>query len=150
MAKTKDTAKATSSNDLVNALAEAINLTKPTAKKTISTRRKNTPWTPKDGSPKLKFKRKAHLHGILQHENRLSNEEIALWNQLKPGIYCDGGVKVVRRKDRGIDIEYPCRTASQRLKLVNEHGIISHKSLLERLVEEGKNPKKIESEEVDE
>jgi hypothetical protein len=150
MAKTTKTSQKTASSELAQALVEAINITKPEAKRTISTRKKNTPWTPKDGSPKLKLKRKSHLHGILQVESRLSNEEIDLLNKVKPGVYCDGYVKVLRRKDRGIDIDYPVRTASQRLRLINDYGIVSFKTLLEHLVTEGVNPKKVETEEVDE
>lgn len=127
--------------ELAAALTQAINATKPKEKKTVATRTKNTPWTPKDGSPKLKFKRKFYQHGIAIMENRTSNEEIALLNQLKPGYYCEGFVKVTLRKDRGIDIDYPVKTSSHRLKLINQFGIASFVGLLERLVAEKANPK---------
>lgn len=126
---------------LADAFVEAIERTRPPEKKTVFTRKENTPWTPKDGSPKLKMKRKFYHHGIAITDN-VSNEEIALLNQLKPGAYCDGYVRVTLRKDRGIDIDHPIRTASQRLKLVHNYGIRSFAELLQRIVDERANPTK--------
>ena len=126
-------------NELAKALVQAIEITKPVAKKTTTTRKKGTPWTPKDGSPKLKLKRKSYHHGLLM-ENRLSNDEISLLNKIKPGTYCDGWVQVIKRKDKGINIDYPIKTSSQRLKLVNQFGIRNFKELLERIIDEQSNP----------
>lgn len=148
--KTAEEQKQSASSELAQALVEAINITKPEAKKTISTRAKKTPWTPEGGEKnKLKLKKKVYQHGLLVDPNKTSNEEIALMNQLKPGVYCDGRVKVIRRKDRGLDIDYTIKTNSQRLRLINDHGIVSFKVLLETLVNEAKNPKKIEEDEVE-
>ena len=125
--------------ELAQALGQAIELTKPTQKKTPFTRKKGTPWTPKDGSPKLKLKRKFYHHG-LEVETKLSNEEISLLNKIKPGLYCDGWVKVVKRRDKGYNIDYNIRTAAQRLKLVNQFGIRTFTELLQRIIDEGANP----------
>ena len=141
--------KTTASTELAQALVEAINITKPKEKKTISNRAVNTPWTPKDGSAKIKLKRKMYHHGLKLDEKRLSNEEVDLLNKIKPGTYCDGWVKVYRRKDRGLDIDYPVKTASQRLKLITTYGIASFKGMLENLILQGNQPKKAESEEVE-
>jgi len=127
--------------DLVSALVTAINSTKPVTKKTPFNRTKGTPWTPKDGSPKLKLRRTMYHHGI-PIGSRVSNEEIELMNKIKPGRYCDNHVVVVKRRDKGIDIDYPVKTAAQRLKLVNQFGLRNFKELLERIVEEGSNPTK--------
>lgn len=126
---------------LADAFVAAIERTRPPEKKTTATRKPNNPWTPKDGSPKLKMKRQFYHHGIILGD-RVSNEEIALLNQIKPGRYCDGYVVVTLRKDRGIDIDYPVRTASQRLRLVNTYGIRSFAELLQRIIDERSNPKK--------
>jgi hypothetical protein len=127
-------------SDLAAALVQAINSTKPVEKKNRFSRTALTPWTPKDGSKKLKFKRKAYQHGRLVNEETCSNEEIALFNKIRPGRYCDGHVVVIRRKDRGIDIDYAIKTASQRLKLVNQFGIRNFKELLERVIMEAEQP----------
>lgn len=145
-AKTAEAPAATASvteaqQAMADAFVSAIERTRPPEKKTVFTRKKNTPWTPKDGSPKLKMKRVFYQHGIPLGEN-VDNETIALLNQLKPGHYCDGYVRVTLRKDRGIDISYPVRTASQRLRLVNSYGVRSFAELLQRVIDERSNPSK--------
>ena len=125
--------------DLSNALANALAAIRPKEKATPASRKANTPWLPKNGEPRAKLKRKMYHHG-LPIAARLFNEEIELLNQIKPGLYCNGWVKVVRRKDKGIDVDYKVKTASQRLKLVNEFGIRNFKELLERIILEQENP----------
>lgn len=126
---------------LADAFVSAIERTRDPKKRTVANRKKNTPWTPKDGSPKLKLKRKFFHHGIPVTE-RVSNEEIALMNRIKPGRYCDGVVQVLLRKDRGLDIDYPVKTNAQRLKMLNKFGVTSFTVLLERIVDEQTNPVK--------
>jgi hypothetical protein len=126
-------------NELAEAIVTAIEVSRP-QKKTPFNRKRNTPWTPKDGSPKLKMKRKFYHHGILIGDN-VSNEEIALLNKLRPGSYMGGFVRVIRRKDKGLDIDYPVKTSSQRLKLLNEFGIYSFEVLLQRCIDEAARPK---------
>lgn len=130
------------SSELARALVAAINEAKPKEKKNMFNRVIMTPWTPKDGSPKVKLKRAAFQHGMEIDEDKLDNDEITLFNQLRPGRFLDGFVKVVRRRDRGIDIDYPVKTASQRLKLVNQFGIRNLKELLAYCINEAANPVK--------
>ncbi len=148
MKKSKDGEVTTTNTELADALVAAIQATKPVEKKTVFTRVKNTPWTPKDGSPRAKLKRKMYQHG-LPITTRVTNEEIELLNKLKPGRYCDGNVTVTKRKDKGLDIDYKIRTAAQRLKLVNLVGHRNFKELLERIVLEQANPKKYDTDEDD-
>ena len=128
-------------SELAAALVQAINAAKPVEKKTFATRKPKTPWTPKDGSPKTKLKRNAFQHGMEIDEDKLSNDEIALFNKLRPGRFLDGLVTVTRRRDRGIDISYPVKTAAQRLKLVNLFGIRNLAELLAMCINEAQNPK---------
>jgi hypothetical protein len=142
--KATDAKASTSSaahRELADAFVEAIERTKPPAKITIANRKPKTPWTPPEGTPRTKMKRKFYHHGMLMDE-KVSNEEIELLNQVRPGHYCDGYVRVTLRKDRGIDVDYPVRTASQRLRLINQYGIRSFKELLQRLIDEKNNPTK--------
>jgi len=125
--------------DLSNALAGALQAIKPKEKVTAANRKAITPWTPKNDEPRVKLKRKMYHHGQLV-STRLFNDEIELLNKIKPGIYCNGWIKVIRRKDKGLDIDYKVKTASHRLKLVNEFGIRNFKELLERLAVEAENP----------
>lgn len=128
-------------NALAEALVMAINAAKPVEKKNAANRKAITPWTPKDGSPKAKLKRKVFQHGLPADEEILSNDEINLFNKLRPGVFLDGNVKVIRRRDKGIDLDYAVKTASQRLKLVNQFGVRNLKDLLEMCVNEANNPK---------
>lgn len=143
MTKPKEDPKSATS-ELVSALAQAIELTRPLQKKTILNRKKGGPFATKDGTAKLKLRRTHYQHAIRMVEDTLSSDEIGLLNKIRPGSYCDGVVKVILRKDRGIDLDYPAKTASQRLRLVNQFGVVNLKALLERVVAEAAEPKKAE------
>lgn len=135
----KEVAATEAQQALANALVSAIERTKAPTKKTVFSRKRQTPWTPPPGVPELKLKRKMYQHGILI-SGKVTNEEIDLLNKVRPGVYCDGYVRVNLRKDRGLDIDYPVKTNSQRLKLINQYGIRSFTELLQRIVDEKANP----------
>ena len=131
---------------LTEALTNAINSTRPPDKITIANRKSRTPWTPPEGTPRAKLKRKFFHHGIsLKDGENLSNAEIDLLNQIRPGVYMDGLVNVRQRKDRGLDVDYKVSTASDRLKLVNRFKITSFEDLLARIVAEHTNPSEYRS-----
>lgn len=129
-------------NDIAQALITAIEATRPPAKKTPFNRKPGDPWRNKDGSPKTALKRPLFQHAIEVSPDQLFDEQIKLANQLKPGKYCDGWVVVRRRKDGGMDIDYPIKTAGQRLKLANTFGIRNFTDLLQRLIDEKADPAK--------
>ncbi len=130
-------------SELAAALVQAIETTRPPQKKTVFNRKKVNPWTPTDGSPKItSFKRPMYHHGIPINPKTTTNQNCVLLDQVKPGVYCNGHVRVTKRKDQGYDIDYPIRTAAQRLKLINQFGITSFTSLLQRLIDERKDPKR--------
>ncbi len=131
------------SQGIAGAVAQAIEASRP-QKKTIFTRVKGTPWTPKDGSPKAKFKRKAYQHSLPLDEKFMSNEEITLFNQLRPGTYCDGLIRVTKRRDKGMDLTYPVKTNSQRLKLVAEYGLTNLTQIMNKCILEASQPRKSE------
>lgn len=134
----------TQASELAAALRDAIQASKPAEKKTVFTRVENTPWTPPKGVAKLKLKRKSFQHGIPLSEKMLTNEQISLLNRLRPGSYLDGWVTVRRRRDKGIDVDYPIRSAQQRLKLVNAFGVRTFTELLQRLNDEADKPRRSE------
>lgn len=117
-------------SDLATALITAINATKPPEKKTPFNRKRTIPL------PTVRPKRTYFQHGIEVDCNLLTNEDIELLNKLRPGSYFGGHVKVIKRKDGGIDVDYPIRTAAQRLKLVNNWGVTSFTVLLQKLIAE--------------
>ena len=127
-------------SDLAQALIQAINATKPPEKKTSFNRKRQGAFDTKDGSPKPRLKRVMYQHGVEMDPTTLLPEEILLLNQIKPGVYCEGVVRVIRRKDRSYDIDYPVRTSSQRLKVNNIVGAVGLKALLNRLIQEASDP----------
>lgn len=129
-------------SELAQALTAAIEAAKPPEKKNIFTRKPLTPWTPKDGSPKLKLKRKIYQHGIPLQDKMLTNEQIALLNKIRPGEYFDGYVKVIRRRDKGIDITYPIKNAQQRMMLTSKTGARSFTELVRLINEQADKPRK--------
>lgn len=134
---------------LAAALIKAINITKPKEKINPANRVPRTAWSPPPGVAKAKLKRKSYQHGIPIDPDMITNEEINLLNQLKPGLYCDGWVKVIRRRDRGINVEYPVKTAAQRLRLTSQFGVRNLKELLELLIYQAANPKTREEVDAD-
>jgi hypothetical protein len=126
---------------MADAFVEAINRTKPPEKKTVFTKKRVTPWDPEGKQPEKQLKRKFYQHGI-EIRGKVTQEEVDLLNKLKPGRYCEGFVEVQLRKDRGINIEYPVKTNSQRLRLVNQFGVTKFADLLRRIVDEKENPQK--------
>lgn len=128
-------------NELVAALVAAINVAKPVVKKTASNRTANTPWSPKPGEVKPKLKRPFYQHGILVDPEMSTSEQILLMNKVRPGLFCDGHVRVTRRRDKGVDISYSIKTAAQRLRLVNGFGVRTFDELLQRCIDEAENPK---------
>jgi hypothetical protein len=141
VATTADSVSSSSVEQLTKALADAINSTRPPDKITVANRKSKTPWSPPEGTPRSKFKRRFYHHGIsLRDGENLSNVEIDLLNEIRPGRYMDGHVNVKQRKDRGVDIDYKVSTASDRLRLVNQYKITSFEDLLQRIVAEHANP----------
>lgn len=141
VAQAPDTVKVA---DLANAFALALQSVKPVEKKNAANRVPKTPFTPKNGEAKLKLKRKMHQHGIPLDPDLLTNDQIELMNKLKPGRFIDNWVLVTRRKDRGMDITYPVKTAGQRMKLASQFGISGPNALnilLQRCIDEAANPK---------
>lgn len=142
----------TPTQELVQALVQAIQLTKPVEKKTFATRKSKSPWDPTDGSPKLKLKRKMYQHGIPIDPDFNDNATIDALNHLKVGRYLNDWVRVYKRKDQGIDIEYPIKTASHRMRLPSM-GITEQRDptgkliksglqvFVERMIDESKQPK---------
>lgn len=132
-----------SAADVVAALRDAILSIKGQERKTVATRVKRNPWMPTDGSPKItSLKRRCFHHGIEIDPRYTHNDVCLLLDRIRPGKYCNGWVTVHKRQDGGINIDYPIRTAAQRLKLVNTYGIRSFKELLERIIDERSDPRK--------
>lgn len=137
---TETPANSESTEKLISALVQAIQLTKPVEKKNAINRKPGSPWDNPDGNKKIKLKRKMFQHGHPMDSDLLDSEEIELLNKLKVGLYFNGWVKVYKRKDSGIDIDYPIKTTSQRMKLLGMLKGEGLKGLLRQCIEEANNP----------
>lgn len=128
--------------DLVNALVTAITLTKPIEKKTTINRVRHNPYYPPAGTPRLKLKKLWYQNGNEIDVEQLYNEDIDELNKMKAGRYMAGHLRIVKRKDGGMGIEYPIRTAAQRLKLQNQFHISNFTDLVKRINAERADPTK--------
>jgi hypothetical protein len=143
--------KGTNSNavaELAAALKSAIEEVRP-VKKNVITRKDITPFNP-TGGPRPKLRRKTLIHGLTVDPDLHYNEEIELLNKVKPGAYCGGFIKVYKRRDKGINIDWPIKTQDQRTRLVTQFHLISLIDILQRCIEEAENPKAFKTEQDDE
>lgn len=138
-----------STTALADALVQAINLTKPRAKKTVVNYDPQTPWSPPSGEVKHRLKRKAYQHGILLDDAKLTNEQIDLFNKLRPGVFGNGFFRVTRRRDKGIDLDYPFRTPAQRMRVSSEFGLRDVNEVLQFCIDESLRPKRLEIEDLE-
>lgn len=92
-----------------------------------------TPWNPSGERRTLKLKpASVSQNGGRINPVMLSDEEITLINQLKPGLYNKKKWRVVRRRDKSIDIQYPNASLEARFELKGEAGNFA--GMLKRIV----------------
>lgn len=77
-----------------------------------------TPWNPSGERRSLKLKPTALFqNGARVNPAMLSDEEIELINQLKPGLYNKKKWQVVRKRDKSLHLHYPNATLEHRFDL---------------------------------
>lgn len=77
-----------------------------------------TPWNPTGERRTLKMKPAAFFqNGARVNVAMLSDEEITLINQLKPGLYNKKKWQVVRKRDKSLHLHYPNATLEHRFDL---------------------------------
>jgi hypothetical protein len=130
--------------DLAQALMLLMNQMRP-QKKTIADRVPGGPFAAPPGKVKLKLKRKMYLHNVPIDDEVLTNAEIEAFNQLRPGKYFNGLVDVSRRRDRGINIEWPFKGSANQMRLQSETRYTDLADLLGKMVAEGSKPKTAET-----
>lgn len=79
-----------------------------------------SPWNPegKKASERTRFKRPTFQNGRQLFESTLTEQEIDLFNRLKPGRYGPDRrfVVIVRANDRAVQLRYPCKTLEERME----------------------------------
>jgi hypothetical protein len=112
-------------NDAVAAIAAAFQQTLATVapkKVTMAQLRPKTPFNP-EAKTGRKLVRATYQNGTKLNPTFLTDREIALVNQLKPGKFVGGLVRVVERDhgpDKEIHILYENKTAEQRIALKDQ------------------------------
>ena len=75
-----------------------------------------TPWNP-EGKARLKKRRKFMMNGALCNPDMMTDEELELMSQIRPGRYNNRRWEVIRRRDKSIDIRYSNATIKHRMEL---------------------------------
>lgn len=139
--KVTGTAQGVTYNDMA-ALINAIQASQPKSKVHAYQRKKVCRSCGKEHKNNIPLKRVWYQHGAFElTKETFCNDVIELLNQVRPGAYCKGLVRVVRRKDRAYDITWPVATIAQRLRVTNEAGDTFEK-ILRRCIAEYNDPSK--------
>lgn len=85
-----------------------------------------TPWNPSGERRTLKLKpTSVSQNGGRLNPALLSDEEITLINQLKPGLYNKKKWQVIRKRDKSIDIRYPNASLASRFEMQSTAGSLA-------------------------
>ena len=124
------------------ALIEAIRAGQPKQKIHAYQRKKICKECGREHKHNTPLKRVWYQHGAFElTKTSFCNDTIELLNQVKPGVYCKGLIRVNKRKDRAYDITWPVATVAQRLRVTNEAGT-TFNLILQRLIDEANDPKR--------
>ena len=122
------------------ALIEAIRAGQPKQKALAYQRKKLCRACGAEHKHNTPLKRVWYQHGAFELTKLdFCNDVIELLNQVKPGVYCKGLVRVNKRKDRAYDITWNVSTIAQRLRVTNEAGDTFAK-ILQRCIDENNDP----------
>lgn len=79
-----------------------------------------TPWNPEGKRNRVPLTRMTYQHGQLVNPFHMTEEEIILANQLKPGRYYDRKIEVHRTEDGGINLSYHLGKVHERMELARQ------------------------------
>jgi hypothetical protein len=80
-----------------------------------------SPWNPEGKRVRPKFTRNTYLHGILLNPLTHSEEEIHLFNKLKPGRYLDRKVEVQRNNEGEINLQWAGAKNDMRIEMYTQY-----------------------------
>jgi hypothetical protein len=107
---------------LAGAISSGIVQSQPAKKIEITDYKVKTPWNPEGNTKRPTLSRQTLQNGYEVSEHFLTDEEIRLFNELKPGRYLNRKIEViVRESENGsadtVDLRYPNKTIDQRYDL---------------------------------
>jgi hypothetical protein len=73
----------------------------------------------------VKLKQPFYQNGVMVKLEQLTDEQVELINQLKPGRYNHRKWEIVKRRDRSIDFRYPNKTVEQRMQIAAQAGSLT-------------------------
>lgn len=95
-----------------------------------------SPWNPEGKRVRLGFSRPTYLHGIALNSLTHTEDEIALFNQLKPGRYLDRMVEVQLGSGGEINLQWAGAKNDARITMYTKYPTITH--LLKAVIAERK------------
>lgn len=128
---------------LAKAITEAVAEASPVKQVHISRYRAQTPWNPTGELRRRKMEARFLQNGIELRDWHITDEDIDLLNQIKPGRYMDRKVEVVERNENGsrtVEIRYSNQSIGQRMEMKNYARNFTE--LLQNIVTEMKPAKK--------
>ena len=132
---------AVTTNDMA-LLIEAIRAGQPKPKVHAYQRKKVCRGCKHEHKHNTPLKRVWYQHGAFElTKEAFCNDTIELLNKVRPGHYCNGLVRVNKRKDRAYDITWPAATVAQRMRVINEAGA-TFNAILQRCIDEAADPKR--------
>jgi hypothetical protein len=112
--------------DLIGSMKDLAESTRKERKISVAEASKATPWNPSGKPRTVKLKPPAvYQNGARLNPVMLSDEEVTLLNQLKPGVFNHKKWVVRKRRDKSLDIQYPNKTIEARMELKGEAGNLS-------------------------
>lgn len=117
-AKEVVTVEAETLKDLVQSVRDIADVGQRNRQLTVAEIDWVTPWNPTGKKNRLKLRVPMYQNGARIDEDRVTEDEIALLNQIKPGRYNNGKWAVVRRQDKSLDFRYPNKSVEQRFELM--------------------------------
>lgn len=124
---------------LAGAIGQAIEETAPIKQIHISRYKAQTPFNPTGNKQRPKLNGKYWQNGYPLRPQHMTDEEITLANQIRPGRYFDRIVEVVERHENGereVEIRYSNATVEQ--KMNNKNQFRNFKELCEGILTESK------------
>lgn len=79
-----------------------------------------SPWNPEGKRVRKTFRRNTFMHGIALNPNTHTEEDIELFNKLKPGRYLGRRVEVQRDAQGGINLTWAGKALDQRMQMYSE------------------------------
>ena len=129
--------------ELASAITNAVAEAGPIKQVPISRYLAKTPWNPTGSKQRPKLRATFLQNGYEIREAFVTDEQIHLLNQIKPGRYINRKVEVVERNEHGnhsIELRYNNKSIEDRMELKTEARNLTE--MLQRIVNEQKPDKK--------